>query len=54
MHPSRAGSYLAACVFFEVLTGRSPVGDAYTAGLAGAEARFLQGVAHRTVTAAPG
>ncbi|MHC4972813.1 MAG: SGNH/GDSL hydrolase family protein [Planctomycetota bacterium] len=25
-HPTRAGTYLAACVFYAVLTGRSPVG----------------------------
>ena len=31
-HPSPAGSYLAACVFYAVITGRSPVGlpDSYT------------------------
>ena len=47
-HPSRAGSYLAACVFYALLTRRSPVGNAYTAGLEQAEARFLQRVAWDT------
>jgi hypothetical protein len=41
-HPSRAGSYLAACVFYRLLTRKSPVGNAYTAGLQPSLARFLQ------------
>ncbi len=52
-HPTTAGSYLGACVFYDVLTGRSPVGDSFTAGLDGDEARFLQGVAAETVAASP-
>ena len=42
-HPTPAGSYLAACVFFAVLLGRSPVGvgDGIK-GLSGAEAKLLQ------------
>ena len=47
-HPSRAGSYLAACVFYALLTRQSPVGNAYAAGLEPAEARFLQRVAWDT------
>jgi hypothetical protein len=43
-HPSRAGSYLAACVFYGLLTRRSPVGNAFTAGLQPSLARFLQRV----------
>jgi lysophospholipase L1-like esterase len=43
-HPSRAGSYLAGCVFYGLLTRRSPVGDAYTAALDPPLARFLQRV----------
>ena len=31
-HPSLAGTYLATCVVFAALTGRSPVGNPYTAG----------------------
>lgn len=42
-HPSRLGSYLAACVFYAVLTGKDPRGNRFTAGLR--EARFLQRVA---------
>ena len=44
-HPSRAGSYLAACVFYAVLTGRDPTMSAFTDGLEAADARFLQQVA---------
>ena len=31
-HPSLAGTYLATCVVFAALTGRSPVGNPYVAG----------------------
>jgi len=44
-HPSRAGSYLTACVFYAVLTGESPEESGYIAGLDPADARFLQEVA---------
>jgi len=44
-HPSTAGSYLDACMFYAALTGRSPVGNPYTAGLDPSQARFLQQVA---------
>ncbi|MDQ3865458.1 MAG: hypothetical protein M3304_01320 [Actinomycetota bacterium] len=44
-HPSRRGSYLAACVFYAFLTEQSPVGNAFTGGLDRAEAAFLQRVA---------
>jgi lysophospholipase L1-like esterase len=44
-HPSTAGSYLDACVFYAALTGRSPVGNPYTAGLDLGQARFLQQMA---------
>ena len=42
-HPTLAGSYLAACVFFAVLFGRSPaeVGDGVE-GLAAPEAKLLR------------
>lgn len=50
-HPNREGSYLAACVFYAVLTGRDPARSISTAGLPSADARFLQrigaGVARR-------
>jgi lysophospholipase L1-like esterase len=41
-HPSTAGSYLDACMFYAALTGRSPVGNRYTAGIDPGTARFLQ------------
>lgn len=44
-HPSTAGSYLDACVFYAALTGRSPVGNPHTAGLHQGRARFLQQLA---------
>lgn len=50
-HPSLAGSYLAACVFLGVLTGRDPrtaAGDV-VAGLAPGDAASLRVVAARTL-----
>jgi hypothetical protein len=32
-HPSLAGTYLASCVVFGALTGRSPVGNSYLANI---------------------
>ena len=49
MHPSLAGTYLAACTFYAALYGKSPVGNPYTADLDPDTARFLQGVAWETV-----
>ena len=48
-HPSLAGTYLATCVVFAALTGRSPVGNPYTAGIDAPTATFLQTVAWETV-----
>src|SRR5437867_1408428 len=48
-HPSAAGTYLASCVVFAALTGRSPVGNAYLAGLDAQTVAFLQKVAWETV-----
>lgn len=48
-HPSVAGTYLAACVVFAALTGRSPVGNSYLAGVDEPTAKFLQTVAWETV-----
>jgi hypothetical protein len=45
-HPNERGSYLAACVFYAVLSGRDPTGSEFTSGLDPAEARFLQQVAN--------
>jgi hypothetical protein len=44
-HPSRMGSYLAACMFYAAFYERSPVGNSYTAGLSVADARFFQELA---------
>jgi hypothetical protein len=48
-HPSLAGTYLGACVVFAALTGKSPVGNSYIAGLDAPTAKFLQEVAWETV-----
>jgi hypothetical protein len=48
-HPSRIGSYLTACVFYAVLSGRDPTRNPFTAGLDPAEARSLRSVASDVV-----
>jgi hypothetical protein len=48
-HPSLAGTYLATCTTFAALTGRSPVGNSYLAGIDEPTAHFLQMVAWETV-----
>jgi hypothetical protein len=48
-HPNKTGSYLAACVFYTVLTGKSPEGLLYTTQLPQETAHFLQRVASDTV-----
>ena len=48
-HPSAAGTYLASCVVFAALTGRSPVGNSYLANIDAPTATFLQNVAWETV-----
>lgn len=50
-HPSVAGTYLAACTFFAALTGQSPEGLDYNAGLGHETALYLQRVAWQTVRA---
>ena len=44
-----AGTYLASCVVFAALTGRSPVGNSYLASIDAPTAAFLQNVAWDTV-----
>jgi hypothetical protein len=44
VHPSLEGAYLDACVFYATLYNRSPA-SSFTAGLAPADAAFLQHVA---------
>jgi hypothetical protein len=49
-HPTLAGSYLAACVFFAVLFGENPVGlPADLKGVTAAEVALLQKAAQETV-----
>jgi len=48
-HPSLLGTYLAAATIFAALQKESPVGNAYTAGIDAATARFLQTIAWETV-----
>jgi hypothetical protein len=47
-HPLPQGSYIAACVFYEVLFGKSPVGLP-PIGVTAAEARRAQEAAHRVL-----
>lgn len=48
-HPSIAGTYLAACMFYAAFYQQSPVGLAYTAGLTPEQATILQQVAWTTL-----
>lgn len=48
-HPSASGTYLAACVFYAQLYGKSPAGNSFTAGLGAAEAKLLQEAAWAAV-----
>ncbi len=48
-HPSPAGTYLNACVFYATIFRKSPVGYSYLGGLTAEDALFLQQVAAATV-----
>lgn len=48
-HPSREGTYLAACVFYATIFQESPVGLTYTASLPKDVVKTLQTVASETV-----
>lgn len=48
-HPSLAGSYLAACVLYATITGKSPIGLKSMSGIAEAERQALQHSAHEAV-----
>jgi hypothetical protein len=51
-HPTKKGTYLAACVFYGVLYGQSPVGlPGKPGGLDDADAKKLQEIAWKTVEA---
>jgi Domain of unknown function (DUF4886) len=49
LHPTRAGSYLTACVLYAMLTGRDPADSSFTAGLDLAEALWLARLADERV-----
>ena len=48
-HPSEAGTYAAACSFYSVLFGRSPVGASYPGSLIPPDAANIQGAAKAVV-----
>lgn len=48
-HPSLEGSYLTACVFYEVLFHKSVLGNTYAAGVSATNVSFLQQIAHDVV-----
>jgi hypothetical protein len=48
-HPTVAGTYLAACVFYAVIFDQSPVGLDYRDGLPSDDAATLQSIAAKTV-----
>ena len=48
-HPTQAGSYLTACVFYALLTRRDPAASGYTGGLDRGPARWLQRIARESV-----
>ena len=48
-HPSLAGTYLAAATMLGTVSGKSPVGSTYTAGLDPELAKFLRETAWETV-----
>ena len=52
-HPTVAGTYLAACVFYATIFAQSPVGLMYNAGLSSPAAAQLQQVAFATVLSDP-
>jgi hypothetical protein len=48
-HPGRLGSYLAACVFYAMLSGREPTRSRFTAGIEPQQAHTLQQVAENVL-----
>lgn len=48
-HPALEGSYLTACVFYEVLFHKSILSNTYTAGVSSINVNFLQQIAHDVV-----
>ena len=52
-HPTTAGTYLAACVFYATIFRESPRGLAYHSSLSAEEAARVQGIAAETVLGDP-
>ena len=52
-HPTEAGTYLAACVFYATIFRESPMGLAYHSSLSAEEASTIQAVAAETVLGDP-
>lgn len=52
-HPSPSGTYLAACVFYTILSGKSPEGLAYMANLEPETAELIQSFAAQSVLEEP-
>jgi hypothetical protein len=49
-HPSEQGSYLTACIFYEMIFETTCIGNTHiSTGVSGAEATYLQNVAHHVV-----
>ena len=53
IHPTEAGTYLAACVFYAVIFKESPEGLSYRGNLSKEMARELQAVAAKKVMNSP-
>ncbi len=53
-HPSLAGHYLAACVYYATMFQKPSVGISYTGGLTSDEANYLQQIADEVVFFEPG
>ena len=53
VHPTTAGTFLAACVFYASIFHHSPVGLSYDDGLPAADATMLQKIAASTVLTDP-
>ncbi|MCD4731389.1 MAG: T9SS type A sorting domain-containing protein [Bacteroidales bacterium] len=52
-HPSLAGSYLAACIYYSVLFQKSPVGFSFSGGLNSEDAYYFQQIADDIVFSNP-
>ena len=54
IHPSRAGSYLQACMYFATFFQESPVGINYLGSVNSSTARYMQSIAADIVLSDPG